>query len=65
MNKTLLTDEKINEISKQFIAWGKGSWGQMDYDLSPHHFAQEDIIRIYRRIAEMATQSAEYYENQI
>ena len=63
-NTTQLTDERVNELAKDFIAWGKGSWGQSHNDITHHHFGKEDIVRLYERISQLTKNEANYYKQQ-
>lgn len=63
-NQTQLSEERVNEIAKDFIAWGKGSWGQSHNDITRHHFSKEDIVRLYRRISQLTNNEANYFEIQ-
>lgn len=51
-----MTDEKIEAIAFEALAWARGSWGQGKYDVPM--FDRMDMVKLYEKIAELASKQA-------
>jgi hypothetical protein len=56
-----MTDEKIQEMAIQAMAWARGSWGQGTYDAP--RFEKQTMVKLYQAIAEIANKQAELHAN--
>jgi hypothetical protein len=60
MAKTLtnnpMTQEQINAIAQDALAWAQGSWGQGRYDQP--RYDKETMLRIYSALADLCRERA-------
>lgn len=53
---TTMTQEEINEIAQDALAWAQGSWGQGRYDKP--RYDKETMLRIYSALADLCREQA-------
>ena len=51
-----MTDEQIQQIATDALAWAQGSWGQGRHDAS--RYDKETMLRIYSALAELCHEQA-------
>ena len=51
-----MTQEQINTLAQDALAWAQGSWGQGRYDQP--RYDKETMLRIYSALAELCHEQA-------
>jgi hypothetical protein len=54
-----MTNDQIDEIAKDALAWAEGSWGQGRND--PARYDKDTMTLIYSRLADLANEKAKRF----